>query len=242
MAAVEGNGNLAEHSQCQESFANDLEMEAFLKGVSLGGDGDSDEEADRLLAAEQAAEELSEEELHEMESGPKDWQRFYMDYHQRFVNDCVLQLRGGKVCVRLAQAPSAKCANKQQQQQQQGRSRQQQQQQQGQQKLDKDSDPALTGTTVWDGAVVLSHFLTETAVLVRPADSPYAYSGGRLPAVLELGAGTGGVSLSLAACRLAASVTATDLPDLLPHLRTNVERNKHLLPPPPPLPLPSLLR
>ena len=27
------------------------------------------------------------------------------------------------------------------------------------------SDPALTGTTAWDGAVVLSHYLTETSVL-----------------------------------------------------------------------------
>jgi hypothetical protein len=36
-------------------------------------------------------------------------------------------------------------------------------------KLDKDRDPALTGTTVWDGAVLLSHYLTETDTLLHHA-------------------------------------------------------------------------
>ncbi|GLC45283.1 hypothetical protein PLESTB_000716800 [Pleodorina starrii] len=182
--------------------------------------------AQRRLAEEQAAESLHDGEDEEV--GPKDWQRFYMGYHQRFVENCVLELQGGRLRVSLAQAPSAKVAAKKAAE---GRSGKGGQQQQRGQQLDKASDPALTGTTVWDGAVVLSHYLTETSVLVRPADLPYAYSGGRLPNVLELGAGTGAVSLALAASRAAASVTITDLADLLPHLRLNVARNAALLQP-----------
>lgn len=171
-----------------------------------------DEELARRIAEEQAAEAVGEGEEDE---GPRDWQRFYMGYHERFVDDCVLELRGGRVQVRLAQAPSAKCSAKRH----------------GGKQLDKASDPALTGTTVWDGAVVLSHYLTETSALARPPDSPFPYSGTPLPSVLELGAGTGAVSLALAATRAAASVTTTDLPDLLPHLKVNVSRNSGVLPP-----------
>lgn len=62
-------------------------------------------------------------------SSPREWQRFYMGYKERFVDDCVIELRNG-VTVRLAQAPSAKSAAKRF-----GGA------------LDKASDPALTGTT-----------------------------------------------------------------------------------------------
>ncbi|EFJ41461.1 hypothetical protein VOLCADRAFT_98497 [Volvox carteri f. nagariensis] len=181
-------------------------------------------DAQRLLTEEQAAEDLQDDDG---DAGPKDWQRFYMGYHQRFVEDCVLELQGGLLRVSLAQAPSAKVAAKRTAEGRNGKGQQHHHKQQ----LDKASDPALTGTTVWDGAVVLSHYLTETTVLVRPADRPYAYSGGRLPNVLELGAGTGAVSLAVAVCRIAASITITDLPDLLPHLRLNVARNSGLLRP-----------
>ncbi|GIL55184.1 hypothetical protein Vafri_10780 [Volvox africanus] len=179
-------------------------------------------------AEEALAEEQLAEDLHiDVDDGePKNWQRFYMGYHQRFVEDCVLELKAGQLRVRLAQAPSAKVAAKRAAEGHNGKGNQHKQKQ-----LDKASDPALTGTTVWDGAVVLSHYLTETTILVRQCNSPYAYSGGSLPTVLELGAGTGAVSLALAASRAAASVTATDLPDLLPHLRLNVGRNSSLLPP-----------
>jgi hypothetical protein len=68
-------------------------------------------------------------------------------YHQRFVEDCCITLGDGKV-VRLRQAPSAKQFKQQQQQQQQ---RQQggnknKGQRQGHDP-DKQSDPALTGST-----------------------------------------------------------------------------------------------
>ncbi|KAG2498268.1 hypothetical protein HYH03_004017 [Edaphochlamys debaryana] len=224
----------------------------------------ADAELERRVEEEQAAEALSDGEE---ATAPKDWQRFYMGFHDRFVNDCVLELRGGRVRVALAQAPSAKVAAKVAAQRAAGGGKggkggggKGKGQGQGME-LDKASDPALTGTTVWDGAVVLSHFLTETSVLARnaapgpgpsrqpggppqapagppqapagpsQAPEPYAYSGLALPTVLELGAGTGAVSLALATCRAAASVTCTDLEDLLPHLRANVARNGALLPP-----------
>jgi predicted nicotinamide N-methyase len=43
--------------------------------------------------------------------------------------------------------------------------------------------------------------------------------------VLELGAGTGAVSLCLLAARAAEGAVMTDLPDVLPHLRRNVAHN-----------------
>ena len=43
------------------------------------GNGSEELEAQRRLAEEQAAEVLAEEQA---EAGPKDWQRFYMGYHQ----------------------------------------------------------------------------------------------------------------------------------------------------------------
>eukprot|EP00798_Chlamydomonas_sp_ICE-L_P022367 gene22367-29469_t len=45
-----------------------------------------------------------------------------------------------------------------------------------------------------------------------------------------LGAGTGAVALSLLACRRAKRAAITDIPDMLPHLRLNVDRNRAVLP------------
>ncbi|KAL6751592.1 putative methyltransferase-domain-containing protein [Haematococcus lacustris] len=156
-----------------------------------------------------------------------DWQRFYLGYAGRFVDDCVLQLQGGVVQVRLAQAPSAKAAAKVSARLQ---------------TLDKASDPALTGTTVWDGAVVLAHYLSDTSTLedyaqARLVKGRSGTGAGRLGEELqplrciELGAGTGAVSLALLACRKVAQSTLTDIPDMLPWLRHNVERNHAVLQP-----------
>jgi predicted nicotinamide N-methyase len=135
---------------------------------------------------------------------PKDWQRSNMGYAERFVDDCVLKLRGGDVVVRVAQAPSARQAAKAHGY-----------------KLDKESDPAQTGTTVWDSAVVLSQYLTSTGALAG-----HAYpSGSANPVALELGAGTGAVSLSLLACGCVEHVTATDIPSVLPFIAHNARRN-----------------
>ena len=48
----------------------------------------------------------------------------------------------------------------------------------------------------------------------------------------QLGAGTGAVALALLACRRASTATITDIPDMLPHLRRNVELNTSVLPGP----------
>eukprot|EP00879_Flechtneria_rotunda_P008788 GHRR01009204.1.p1 GENE.GHRR01009204.1~~GHRR01009204.1.p1 ORF type:complete len:287 (+),score=113.14 GHRR01009204.1:533-1393(+) len=135
---------------------------------------------------------------------PKAWQRFYMGYKERFVHDCLIHLNSGKT-VRLRQAPSAN-SNKRQQQQ-----------------LDKQSDPALTGSTVWDGAVVLSQYLTSSGIL------PLGQQDGTKIVSLELGAGTGAVSLSLLAAGVVQKALITDIPDMLPHLQLNVHHNDAVL-------------
>lgn len=177
--------------------------------------------------------------------------------------------------VHIAQAPSAKCAAKR-----------------AGQKLDKASDPALTGTTVWDGAIVLAQYLTATDAIKAPppaltaaaaaaaeaggspggsavasgtsgsgggapppasdASSPASagaspaspsgapatadgaavprWTSGRLrPTAIELGAGTGAVSLALLAAQAVDSVAITDIPDILPHLNLNLNHNAAVL-------------
>jgi predicted nicotinamide N-methyase len=144
--------------------------------------------------------------------GPRDWQMFYKGYRERFVQDCEVQLSNGKR-ISVVQAPSASASAKRL-----GG------------KLDKASDPALTGTTVWDGSLVLAQYLTATQALRRHGAYP---SGGASPATcVELGAGTGVVSLALAACGCARRIIATDLPDVLPHLQHCVSRNRHSVGPP----------
>jgi hypothetical protein len=211
---------------------------------------------------------MSEEEP----PSPKTWQRFYMGYKERFVEDCTIQLANGRT-VRVKQAPSAK----------------KQQKKKGSSTLDKDSDPALTGTTVWDGAIVLAQYLTAADTLQREfaavkqeqqhqqllcqsaaaaaeatgcdnsqvslqqqqhqtdtvkPEVPAAgsLSTGRspasacktaseLPVCLELGAGTGAVSLSLLAAEAVRCALITDIPDMLPHLQHNIAHNAAILNP-----------
>uniref|UniRef100_H3D8Q1 Methyltransferase 21C, AARS1 lysine b n=1 Tax=Tetraodon nigroviridis TaxID=99883 RepID=H3D8Q1_TETNG len=69
------------------------------------------------------------------------------------------------------------------------------------------------GALIWPGAVALSQFLENNQQQVNLLDK----------AVLELGAGTG--LLSIVACLLGAWVTATDLPDILSNLTFNLLRN-----------------
>lgn len=130
-----------------------------------------------------------------------------MGYRERFVDNCDVQLCNGK-SITVAQAPSASASAKRLG----GR-------------LDKASDPALTGTTVWDGAIVLAQFLTATKALEQHGGYP---SGLVSPAnCIELGAGTGVVSLALAACGCVGSAVVSDLPDLMPHIRHCIGLNRH---------------
>ncbi|GAX80365.1 hypothetical protein CEUSTIGMA_g7804.t1 [Chlamydomonas eustigma] len=164
----------------------------------------------------------------------KDWQRFYMGYKERFVDECELILLNGAVKVSLMQAPSAKtnskhdttittCSS----------SKTHKYRASSNTNFSADSfstnsranDPALTGTTVWDGGVVLSQALTSTGWLTEHRRGRPWPSGSMRPHCLELGAGTGAVALSLAACHLASSVTITDIQDMIPHMEMNVRRN-----------------
>jgi predicted nicotinamide N-methyase len=151
---------------------------------------------------------------------------------------CSIELANGKV-VRLAQAPSANSSKSKRQQQ-----------------LDKNADPALTGCTVWDGAVVLSQYLTApgSAVLAAAAAAVAAAAAaaatgdgassaaGYVPSrqqqqqqqeivSLELGAGTGAVSLSLLAAGAVHRAVITDIPDMTSHLQFNVQHNSALFNP-----------
>jgi hypothetical protein len=73
-----------------------------------------------------------------------------------------------------------------------------------------------TGTTVWDGSVVLAKHL-------EARFSPAGLAGRR---VVELGAGPGVAGFAAAA--LGAEVTLTDLPYCLPNLREAARLNSHL--------------
>ncbi|KAM9804433.1 S-adenosylmethionine-dependent methyltransferase domain-containing protein [Neosynchiropus ocellatus] len=69
------------------------------------------------------------------------------------------------------------------------------------------------GALIWPGAIALCQFLENNQQQVNLVDK----------AVLEIGAGTG--LLSVVASLLGASVTATDLPDILSNLSYNLLRN-----------------
>ena len=135
-----------------------------------------------------------------------------MGYRERFVDNCDVALSNGKT-ISVAQSPSASASAKRL-----GG------------KLDKASDPALTGTTVWDGAIVLAQYLTATAALQQHAHEHGFPSGEAKPAsCVELGAGTGVASLALAACECAGSVIVTDIPDVLPHIELCISMNKQAI-------------
>lgn len=74
------------------------------------------------------------------------------------------------------------------------------------------------GCVVWDAAIVLARFLENDRF-------PEKFWRGK--SVVELGAGTGFVGL-VAAC-LGADVIVTDLEELVPLMRDNIERNKQLI-------------
>jgi Lysine methyltransferase len=74
-----------------------------------------------------------------------------------------------------------------------------------------------TGFQIWDGAVWLTRYLEQNPALLR-----------NHPRVLELGAGCGVVGIS-AALLGAPHVLLTDLPELLPLLQSNIDRNRAML-------------
>jgi predicted nicotinamide N-methyase len=122
------------------------------------------------------------------------WRPSLLGWKSRFAEDYVLRL-SAQDSVRVSQAPSSASVS--------------------------DFDPGVTGTCVWDGAVVLASYLRQEhvwAALQRRLGSLYT--------VLELGAGTGLVSACFAApgspLPTSARLVATDLPPLLPLLSRNV--------------------
>ncbi|XP_028994343.1 protein-lysine methyltransferase METTL21D [Betta splendens] len=79
------------------------------------------------------------------------------------------------------------------------------------------------GCVVWDAAIVLAKYL-ETKQFHDPPSGVNTWADRR---VVELGAGTGVVGLM--AATLGAQVTVTDLEDLQPLLRVNIQENQALI-------------
>uniref|UniRef100_A0A1A8F1K9 Methyltransferase like 21D n=1 Tax=Nothobranchius korthausae TaxID=1143690 RepID=A0A1A8F1K9_9TELE len=79
------------------------------------------------------------------------------------------------------------------------------------------------GCVVWDAAIVLAKYL-ETKQFYEPTSGVNVWSG---KTVVELGAGTGVVGLM--AATLGAQVKVTDLEDLLPLLKVNIQENQALI-------------
>ncbi|CAM4643727.1 unnamed protein product [Leuciscus chuanchicus] len=79
------------------------------------------------------------------------------------------------------------------------------------------------GCVVWDAAIVLSKYLeTEQFCSIQSGVSTWFSKS-----IIELGAGTGLVGL--VASTLGANVTVTDLEELLPLLKLNIEKNQQLI-------------
>ena len=152
-------------------------------------------------------------EAEEEEDAWCEWRRSTQPWRARFADECVLDLRAsGGPLVRVAQAASAGAAH-------------------GRRDGDAAADPGVTGSTVWDGALVLAAHLSRRATLAALE----ARLGRPCASVLELGAGTALAGLSLAvsgALRGDAAagapgpvVVLTDLAPLCDFMRVNVARN-----------------
>ncbi|KAK3272765.1 hypothetical protein CYMTET_18956 [Cymbomonas tetramitiformis] len=132
------------------------------------------------------------------------WQRSYLGYEGRFKDDCVLELANGKQ-VQVGQAPcpdkKKKKANKDEQ-------------------TDKEADPVLSGTTVWDCAVVLAQCVTKPDLISE------LFQHSKPETCIELGAGTGAVSLACAASGAVDSITITDLGGMMPLIQKNIDANQ----------------
>jgi predicted nicotinamide N-methyase len=135
-----------------------------------------------------------------------EWRRGTQSWRARFADECVLDLRAsGGAVVRVAQAASAGAAH-------------------GRRDGDASADPGVTGSTVWDGALVLAAYLSRRSTVAAME----ARLGRPCASVLELGAGTGLAGLALAASGAlprGAAVALTDLAPLCDFLRSQLARN-----------------
>lgn len=128
-----------------------------------------------------------------------EWQRWSLGYNERFVDDFTLALSNGKK-VRVSQAPTmAKGAA-----------------------ADRTYDPGVTGSTVWDAGIVLAQYLT-TPISNGPLASLFNAPVG---VALELGSGTGLVSLAVGCTHVVRTLLMTDIAGMVPLLKKNLQLNK----------------
>lgn len=115
------------------------------------------------------------------------------------MDDFTLPLSNGKV-VRVSQAPAmAKGASG-----------------------DRKHDPGVTGSTVWDAGIVLAQYLSSHA-----PNGPLAnFFKDPIDVALELGSGTGLVSLAVGSSHVIRTLLTTDISGLVPLLKKNLQLNK----------------
>lgn len=133
------------------------------------------------------------------------WRRSWLSYSEKFQEDYELEVRPGRPPVRVRQSAVA------------GRAKRQRQ-------GDQQADPALTGSTVWDAAIVCARFLALPATWPALCARLGKPAAGALT-VWELGSGTGLLGLSCAALGGARAVLLTDLGGVVDLLQENVDIN-----------------
>lgn len=84
---------------------------------------------------------------------------------------------------------------------------------------DRGHDPGITGSTVWDASIVLAQFLTSSPIAQAIFKEP-------IDLAIELGSGTGLVSMAVASACLVKNMVATDISGLLPLLTKNISQNR----------------
>jgi predicted nicotinamide N-methyase len=137
---------------------------------------------------------------------PEAWQRSHLGYTERFVDDFHLPLSNGK-SLRLTQAPKVAKPG-------QGRAEQD----------DRGYDPGITGTTVWDAGIVLAQYLS-----VNSPNSRAIFQAPGLSCALELGSGTGLVSLAVASAWAVPCLVASDIASMVPLINKNLALNRPLI-------------
>jgi hypothetical protein len=152
--------------------------------------------------------------------------RLYLGYRERFVDDCVVSLpmcgsagrriggKGEEATVLVSQRPTLPKAV---------------------QALlesgdDSDEIAQATGCTVWDGALFLGRAIASLPpAALRHTSITTALDPGWRPRGLEIGAGTGALGLSIAACGAVSSMVSTDMPAVLPLTAANIKKNQDVL-------------
>lgn len=156
--------------------------------------------------------------------------RLFLGYRERFVDDVVVKLpkrqrvggtAGGVATVSVSQRPTLPGPIGSVP----GRA--------GQRLDDQHEVAQATGCTVWDGALLLGRAIASLPPVAlrhsRAAGGTCREAETWRPKALEIGAGTGALGLSVAACGAVASMLLTDMAAVLPLTQANLTKNRSVL-------------